>query len=101
MVLVGSSCTIGYRSRKVELMLSIKGTFEHGVARPVDHVEGRDGQVVIITFLDESVVAPHATSDDAAWTLLEQAIDEHAVATGIGDLAHQHDHYLHGKPKVG
>ncbi len=81
------------------MMLSIKGTFEGGVARPLDHIEGRDGQVVIITFLDENVATSLATPDDAAWIRLEQAIDEHAVSTGIGDLAHQHDHYLHGKPK--
>ena len=80
-------------------MLSIKGTFEHGVARPTDQVEGRDGQNVIITFLDESVSTPDAKSDDAAWSRFEQLLDEHAIATGIGDLAHQHDHYVHGKPK--
>ncbi len=44
---------------KVAIMLSIKGTFEQGVAQPVDQIEGREGQVVIITFLDENL-APHA-----------------------------------------
>lgn len=70
-----------------------------GGARSLDHIEGREGQVVIITFLDETVATPLAPPDDAAWTKLEQVIEEHTVATGVSDLAHQHDHYLHGKPK--
>lgn len=80
-------------------MLSIKGTFEQGVARPIDRVEGRDGQAVIITFLDENLTADLAPADDRGWSSLEQVLDQHTIATGIGDLAHQHDHYLHGKPK--
>jgi hypothetical protein len=35
----------------------------------------------------------------AEWEKLRQMIRECAVDTGIGDLAHQHDHYLYGKPK--
>lgn len=79
-------------------VLSIKGTFQNGVALPLDAVEGREGQTVIITFLDESSLdlpPPDATT----WDSLEQLIDTHAVETGLGDLAHQHDHYVHGKPR--
>ena len=45
------------------------------------------------------------------WTFLEQLTGEErpviplyhihneAIATGVGDLAHQHDHYLYGQEK--
>lgn len=36
---------------------------------------------------------------DAGWQALDQLIDEYAMETGIHDLAHQHDHYIHGTPK--
>ncbi|MBI3942206.1 MAG: hypothetical protein HY326_04270 [Chloroflexi bacterium] len=78
-------------------MLSIKGTFQDGVARPVDPIEGREGQQVIITFLEEKD-ANSAAQDEADWDKLMQLIDDCTVETGISDLAHQHDHYLHGKP---
>lgn len=35
-------------------MLSVKGTFEDGVAQPSEPVEGREGQSVVITFLEEN-----------------------------------------------
>lgn len=34
-----------------------------------------------------------------AWDDLEQIIQDSQVRTGIGDLSHQHDHYIHGTPK--
>jgi hypothetical protein len=33
------------------------------------------------------------------WDILTQLVKGCAVETGISDLAHQHDHYLYGKPK--
>ncbi len=39
-------------------MLSVRGVFQNGVARPIQPVEASDGQQVIITFLDEAVAAP-------------------------------------------
>lgn len=35
------------------------------------------------------------------WDAFERLTEAHTVQTGISDLAHQHDHYLYGKPKVG
>ena len=35
----------------------------------------------------------------AGWDQLMQLIEENTMDTGIEDLAHQHDHYLHNKPK--
>jgi hypothetical protein len=39
-------------------------------------------------------------ADDADWAALARLIEECTVDTGIPDLAHQHDHYLYGKPKT-
>ncbi|MBW4691421.1 MAG: hypothetical protein KME27_06595 [Lyngbya sp. HA4199-MV5] len=76
-------------------MLSIKGTFQDGVVRLDEPVEAREGQPVIITFLDDS----GETISDTAWADLAQLVKTNQVKTGIGDLAHQHDHYLYGTPK--
>ncbi len=80
-------------------MLSVKGTFQNGVAHPSEPVEEREEQPVIITFLDEAYAGPTPPADDEAWSALEQLVEDCAVETGIPDLAHQHDHYLYGKPK--
>lgn len=37
--------------------------------------------------------------DDSDWQAFGKALKRHTVRTGILDLAHQHDHYLYGKPK--
>jgi hypothetical protein len=79
-------------------MLSVKGMFENGTARPVEPVNGRNGQAVIITFIEEG----QPDSDEAieeGWDLLAQLIKDCEVDTGITDLAQEHDHYLYGKPK--
>jgi hypothetical protein len=51
-------------------------------------------------------VAGHTALDDAAaggqqdaWSDLADLIQQSQVETGIPDLAAEHDHYLHGKPK--
>ncbi|HBY97231.1 MAG: hypothetical protein M5U01_17900 [Ardenticatenaceae bacterium] len=80
-------------------MLSVRGTYENGIARPDEPISGRDGQAVIITFLNEPATEQLPVATDAAWEALKQLIEAHAVETGIPDLAHQHDHYLYGKPK--
>ncbi|NJP07345.1 MAG: hypothetical protein HC837_17845 [Chloroflexaceae bacterium] len=36
-----------------------------------------------------------------SWTQILQLAAQHGVATGIGDLAHQHDHYIYGTPPRG
>jgi hypothetical protein len=85
-------------------ILTIKGIFQDGVARPSEPIEGREGQQVIITFLDEEPARPAPSpgekeKGDAGWNGLMQLIEDCAVDTGIDDLAHQHDHYLYGTPK--
>jgi hypothetical protein len=81
-------------------MLAVKGIFEKGKARPIGNIRGREGQPVIITFLEE----PAETEDTAraeaedAWQLMAQLVESCAVETGIRDLAHRHDQYLHHTP---
>ncbi|MGH9937409.1 MAG: hypothetical protein ACREAM_14275 [Blastocatellia bacterium] len=81
-------------------MVSVKGVFQNGVAKPMDVVEGRDGQIVIITFLEEKETPQKfAPEQDNEWDVLMKLIEECSMSTGVGDLAHQHDHYLYGTTK--
>jgi predicted DNA-binding antitoxin AbrB/MazE fold protein len=80
-------------------VLSVKGVFREGVAQPLEPVEGREGQSVIITFLGDETTELTAEEMESAWDTLEQLIKDCAVETGISDFAHQHDHYLYGKPR--
>ena len=34
------------------------------------------------------------------WTDFEETIADSQVSTGIADLSYQHDHYVHGVPKL-
>lgn len=76
-------------------MLSIKGTFQDGVVRFDEPVEAREGQSVIITFLDDE----SDSMSHPAWDDLAEWVKSCQVKTGVGDLAHQHDHYLYSTPK--
>lgn len=80
-------------------MLSVKGIFTKGTARPLDPLEGREGQAVIITFLEQDRPLEYPSQEEAAWSALTNLIQECAMETGIEDLAHQHDHYLYDRPK--
>lgn len=80
------------------MLISIKGIFKEGVAHPAEEVEGREGQSVIIMFLEEDMDEKES-EQEAAWDALTQLVDNCAVETGVRDLAHQHDHYLYGKTK--
>jgi hypothetical protein len=77
-------------------MLSVEGTFKDGVIQLNQPVIGRNGQKVMIVFLQEDNEPPIA---DSAWNDFALLLKECQVHTGISDLAHQHDHYLHGTPK--
>lgn len=81
-------------------MLAVKGVFEQGRARPFQKIRGREGQSVIITFLDEPMKSEVASSDDTdnAWNAFSELVASCAVETGIADLAHRHDAYLHHTP---
>ena len=81
-------------------MLSVKGTFQNGAAHPSEPVEEHEGHPVIITFLEEEIahVSPGSVAEEA-WDTLSRLVEDCSVETGIADFAHQHDHYLSGKPK--
>jgi hypothetical protein len=81
-------------------MLAVRGIFEKGKARPIGNIRGREGQPVIITFLEEPVEAkPIAQGEtEDAWQMMAQLVESCAVETGIRDLAHRHDQYLHHTP---
>ena len=83
------------------MLQSVRGRFQNGIARPAEPVEGREGQEVIITFVEERPNPPlpppeESPAEQDPW---EQLIERCAVDTGIPDLAHQHDHYIHGTPR--
>ena len=77
-------------------MLAVEGTFQEGVVCPDKPISGRNGQKVIILFLQED---NEPLIEDSAWGDFAQLLKDCQVHTGIGDLAHQHDHYLYGTPK--
>ena len=77
-------------------MLSVKGIFKKGTAFPMEKIEGRENQLVIITFLEDEEIKAGFEDD---WDSLIQLVENCAVDTGIEDLAHQHNHYLYGAPK--
>ncbi len=80
-------------------MSSVKGTFQDGVVRPLEPVgEEHDGQQVVITFPGEKASPPTSTNG-ADWDALTELLDGCAVDLDTVDLAHEHDHYLYGKPK--
>jgi hypothetical protein len=81
-------------------MLSVKGEFQNGIATPLTRIEGRDGQMVIITFIEDEIAHKNGDAllaDD--WDAMLKLVEDCQTNTGIGDLAHQHDHYLYGAPK--
>ena len=80
-------------------MFAVKGTFQNGVAHPAEPIAGRNGQAVIIAFLEEDHLATQPTTTVTGWDALQQLVEDCGVETGINDLAQQHDHYLYGKPK--
>jgi hypothetical protein len=81
-------------------MLTVRGTYRNGTAIPEEVIEGREGKPVLIPFLEEND-GTAAGSRAADWSALRQLLEECKVDTGIPDLAHEHDHYLYGKPRKG
>jgi hypothetical protein len=92
----GSRVILNREVNEEREMQTVRGFFESGVAKLSEPISGHEGQPVLITFLETKPAAEQA--DAAAWASLENMIQECACETGITDLAHQHDHYLHGNP---
>lgn len=68
----------------------VEAIYEQGVLRLKEPLAVPDGETVEVTI---------RTRDESAWDKLEAILESSRVDTGIADLAHQHDHYLYGKPK--
>ncbi len=77
-------------------MLSVEGTFQNGAVQLSQPVARQNGQKVLIVFLQEENEPLVA---DSAWNDFAQLLEDCQMSTEIRDLAHQHDHYLHGAPK--
>lgn len=76
-------------------MLTVKGRIENGAVLPLEPISDfYEGKEVIITLADEQ-----PSNEDDDWQRLFAAIEENQIDAHITDLAHQHDHYLYGKPK--
>jgi hypothetical protein len=81
-------------------MLTIKGRVKNGVVYPNEPVAGYDQEEVLITFLNEQIpVANVRDVQKTDYDALTKLLEDCQMDTGIEDLAHQHDHYLHGTPK--
>ena len=82
-------------------MLTIKGRLKDGVVYPTELVAAYDEEEVLITFLNEQVrpALPRPAVQETDYEALTKLLEDCQMDTGIEDLAHQHDHYLHGTPK--
>jgi hypothetical protein len=81
-------------------MKTVSGTYQNGIVQLDEPLPEQDRQKVLITFLDEMLPLPaDSVSDESAWDQLTQLVQKSQVKSGVGDLAHQHDHYLYGTPK--
>ena len=58
------------------------------------------GGYKVVLIMDEQSMSDRPVVDyNFEWDQLEQLIDKSIVDTGIEDMAHQHDHYIHGTLK--
>ena len=82
-------------------MLTIKGRLKGGVVYPTEAVPAYDEEEVLITFLNEQVrpSSPRPAVQETDYGALTKLLEDCQMDTGVEDLAHQHDHYLHGTPK--
>jgi len=89
-------------------MVLIKGKVENGAVCPNEPLEGHEGKSVIIMLVEteERNLQPtnlqptnKTLSMDESWDKFEQLLESCKMDAGIEDLAHQHDHYIHGTPK--
>lgn len=87
-----------------EQPLAVEGMYEDGVVKLPQKWSDREGQRVIVTFLEEGtqyldVNGVPKEAIQSGYDGLDEILTECQVSTGIGDLASQHDHYRHGIPK--
>lgn len=73
--------------------MTCRGTVKNGVVIFDDAIHLRDGTVVKIEPIDLTP-GPDSSAQNGLFSAAERA-----KATGIADLARNHDHYLYGHPK--
>ena len=78
-------------------MQAIKGIIQNGVIHPDEPVTEQEGQSIVILFVENT--SSSTFMNEATWDELDRLLEECQIDTGISDLAHQHDHYIHGTPK--
>lgn len=65
--------------------------------------EGHEGKSVTIVLVETEELNLQPTkktlSLDESWDKFEELLESCKMDAGIEDLAHQHDHYIHGTPK--
>ena len=84
-------------------MITVRGKIERGkvlVLEPIaDEFEGREVQITLLENQNGKKHNQSYAEADEGWRILLEGIERSRINTGIGDLAHQHDHYLYGTPK--
>ena len=84
-------------------MITVRGKIERGkilALEPIDdEFEGREVQITLLENENGKKNNPSYAEADEGWQILLEGIERNRINSGIGDLAHQHDHYLYGTPK--
>jgi hypothetical protein len=81
-------------------MITVRGRYRDGNIQLSEAVSYHESNVLVI-FLDGNDEGSQATGSTEDWDGLNSLIEACQMKTGIPDLAHQHDHYLHDVPKQG
>jgi hypothetical protein len=76
-------------------MVAIKGHFDGKVIVPDEPLNLPPNQRLLVHIQPEEPASPIEPQSALDW-IADQAVDDPSLPT---DLAHQHDHYLYGKPK--
>jgi len=76
-------------------MVAIKGHFDGKVIVPDEPLNLPPNQRLLVHIQPEETASCPESQSALDW-IADQAVDDPAAPT---DLAHQHDHYLYGKPK--
>ncbi len=83
-------------------MITVRGKIENGKVLALEPIDDEfEGREVQITLVEENGSNRSANEGEIenGWKQLIDTIERNRISTGIGDLAHQHDHYLYGTPK--
>lgn len=79
---------------------TVNGHYKDGVVTLDKPVEGLEEADVTVTLTPHPAQVLKPMTQEG-WAFLTKILDEAKVETGIPDLAHEHDHYIHGTPKRG